>query len=115
MEKATAVRKKHCFVSGCTHSNIKVADITERESILEYFKHDENTQLLTQSESGTMSLCSIHYGEWYGCTHPETRLSCITCGKQLEHTSKSRSIPEPQTLHTFLCESTKFEGTSITP
>ena len=109
--KATAVRKKHCFVSGCTHSNIKVADITERESILEYFKHDENTQVLTQSESGTMSLCSIHYGEWYGCTHPETRLSCKTCGKRLEHTSKSRSIPEPQTLQTFLCESTKFEGT----
>ena len=97
---------KSCIVNGCTNSEIKVTTEMELEAFIQFF------DCAYEPDNESIPLCILHYNKWYRHTHHHlSHIKCKTCGKNIDDSSKSRPVPEPQLLQQFLQENTEFTST----
>ena len=107
--KNSSVTVKNCYIHCCTNVDIKVTKLMERQAIVEFFAcNTSDSCQSSENETEGIPLCSHHYMEWYRYNHP-SHIKCKTCGKNIDHSSKSRPVPEPQILQQFLNNNTEFK------
>ena len=87
---------------GCTNTDTKVTKVMGgMTDVLD----------LTPDPCEEIPLCSSHYMKWYKHSHTSYRRCCKICCRYIEQYSKSRPVPEPDILESFLKESPEFSGT----
>ena len=96
-----------CYVSEFNEVKCRATKLVGERTVCSVFGMPEPDQ--EDSSSNDIPLCHYHYGILYRHMNP-SHLNCKTCGRHISDFSKSRPVPEANTLEAFLLENTEFSG-----